>query len=380
MTVATFRQRVADLALLAISSFAATSLLAAGVLVVSGDTSAAHPAPASEVASTAPLAAGVGGPGGHHDAGGGVGSGMDHDHGVAASSPLAVGGHGDGEHPHGVAQPVGGPDLGGGHGHTAGHDRAGHESSDSGRAGHGHDDPGDDHDDEHPDQHGDHDGHGMGARAVSDRCQYTDAQRDAAIDLWEATAAHIEQRYSTVVGDRRVWDQGAQAMADRFVPLVVPVNWMMHYTRFGTAIGPGEPVTPDKLNSLIYGLTDDGWRPIGAMYALAGRGEFTPPEYGCIVEWHAHVDDAVGRTFGPTNDMAHLWLLGDYPTGEYIESPTTGRRYFLNGHGDPETNRGYGPLRVLNGTYEDGCNGEPAAVSGHVAPITNGGSCDDHHG
>ncbi len=106
---------------------------------------------------------------------------------------------------------------------------------------------------------------------------YTQAQVLKAIDIWEGTVRWFEDNLSTVVDGVRVWDQGALSTAMGYQTMVVPLNYMVHHAKSGSFNDPGtstrdgKDVRLDRINSIIYGVTWEGYRPIGAMYVSSGE-------------------------------------------------------------------------------------------------------------
>ncbi len=106
---------------------------------------------------------------------------------------------------------------------------------------------------------------------------YMQSQVLRAIDVWEGTVRWLEEALSTVVNGVRVWDQGARSTAMGYQTKAVPLNYMVHHAKNGSFNDPGtvtrdgKSVRFDKMNSIIYGSTWEGYRPIGAMYVSSGE-------------------------------------------------------------------------------------------------------------
>ncbi|MGH2771323.1 MAG: hypothetical protein ACRDJF_12505 [Actinomycetota bacterium] len=104
-----------------------------------------------------------------------------------------------------------------------------------------------------------------------------------------------------------------QALADGFVAYPVPLTkWfhMFNYERFED----GHVLSPEHIESFMYGMTDDGLSPIGGMYIFVPRDQQPPDPTGCLMQWHKH--SQVGTSLDPEHLdesmwMAHVFLQGD---------------------------------------------------------------------
>lgn len=103
----------------------------------------------------------------------------------------------------------------------------------------------------------------------------------------------------------------------------------------------GTPVIldPDRIESFMYAMTDDGLIAIGGMYMMPAeyneekgdlllpRPPFKGPEFGgCLTRWHDHPDlgKMVNRSGAPTPEMLHVWTYrGLEPYAEYDERELT---------------------------------------------------------
>jgi len=108
-----------------------------------------------------------------------------------------------------------------------------------------------------------------------------------------------------------------QATADGFVAFPVPTSKYFHMidvSRFDDA----NVLSPEHIESFMYGMTDEGLTPIGGMYVFEPKDQQPPDPTGCLMQWHKH-SMLVGRTSDDRNQvddlqsvwMAHLYLFGD---------------------------------------------------------------------
>src|SRR5205085_1582276 len=112
----------------------------------------------------------------------------------------------------------------------------------------------------------DHDHGGDGAGPASpgtahthdaSACHPTPTQQAAADKLIADTKASLAR-----------WNDQNQAMADGYIPYPpVPAGWAQHYVNFGL-LDDGRTLDPAHPESLLYALTDQGYRPISALYIL----------------------------------------------------------------------------------------------------------------
>jgi hypothetical protein len=91
----------------------------------------------------------------------------------------------------------------------------------------------------------------------------------------------------TVQGLQKYTDNMA-ALADAYLPFPpTPSNWTQHYVDFA-ALDDDAILDPEKPESLLYAQTDDGYRPISALYIMSHAGDQPPPLGGCLLQWHKH--------------------------------------------------------------------------------------------
>ena len=292
--------------------------------------------------------------GGHEDGAGGRTAGAHHAGGGGARH---AGGAGHREHTSGVLGDRahgGGGDAhrraghgddrrhaGGGHGDTGGgdgHRRAGH-GDDRRHAGGGH---GGDSDGAHAGAP--HDGHGgdeppregiafesgkpgqgsaivwrgkssgsegPGHHGESAPCSPSADQRSAAERLVRDTRAAL-----------RVYDNNpAKALADGFYYAFGPTDRTMHMVAPGRVDEPAV-LQPNRIESFLYAMTDDGWVAIGGMYIMPEYGMPGPEVGGCMTKWHHHGGFggrlATAGTMEKTPEMLHVWTYrGLEPFGHY---------------------------------------------------------------
>jgi hypothetical protein len=125
-----------------------------------------------------------------------------------------------------------------------------------------------------------------------------------------------------------------QALADGFVAYPIPSSKWFHMVNVrrindGPYITPkdakGDPrsrvFNPSYVESFLYGMTDEGLTPIGAMYILPDEYKEWEPEKlpnptGCLLQWHNHTGgEGLVTSFDPRNPdqslwMSHVWTHG----------------------------------------------------------------------
>jgi hypothetical protein len=137
-----------------------------------------------------------------------------------------------------------------------------------------------------------------------------------------------------VLEDRYLNDPG-QVLADGFVAYPIPSSkWfhMIHPQRFedGDYVPSADPTrgdprsrvfNPKYIESFMYGMTDEGLTPFGAMYALPKSYKGwdqadLPNPTGCLLQWHNHTEaEGFASSFDPENPdqstwMSHVWTYG----------------------------------------------------------------------
>src|SRR5207237_90317 len=67
----------------------------------------------------------------------------------------------------------------------------------------------------------------------------------------------------------------------------VPAGWCQHYLNYGN-LDDGHILDPQRPEALFYAMTDEGYRPISALYILPHAGMPAPDVGGCLTHWHTH--------------------------------------------------------------------------------------------
>lgn len=101
-----------------------------------------------------------------------------------------------------------------------------------------------------------------------------------------------------------------QAIADGFTyvfPLTDRIIHMVNVRR----VQDSTVLDPDRIESFLYVMTDDGLTAIGGMYVMPRYGMPGPQVGGCLTRWHEHAGLAGRLTTGGTQDrtpeMLHVW-------------------------------------------------------------------------
>jgi hypothetical protein len=192
------------------------------------------------------------------------------------------------------------------------------------------------------DDHAAHDHGGppdtTGAHVHDAACHPTAAQQGAADKLVADTRAALTR-----------WNDQNRAMADGYIQYPpVPAGWAQHYVNFGS-LDDGRVMDPRHPESLLYAMTDQGYRPISALYILPHASSQPPDTLGCLAHWHEHPEIFLSRPGeNGSPSMLHVFIV-PMRGGAFAHEP------------DPQSVRNlYTPFRVLvNPWYQDGCEGAP---------------------
>ena len=143
----------------------------------------------------------------------------------------------------------------------------------------------------------------------------------------DTAVSELVARLKTTLGvyDNDPWRSGA----DGFWPY--PIAWKMWHMVNTTRYADGLDVVPEKPETFMYAMTDDGLRAMGAMFTLDAPWKHVPVEQlptfrasngeQCRVPWHKHTGaEGLATSFEPSNPdesnwMAHVWMYG-YDTWE----------------------------------------------------------------
>ena len=173
---------------------------------------------------------------------------------------------------------------------------------------------------------------------ASGSCTPTPVQQAAADRFAAATKAALKR-----------WTDQSQALADGYVPFPpIPADWTQHYVNF-SKLDDGRTMDPANPESLLYAMTDEGYRPISALYILPHADSPIPDTFGCLAEWHGHEELFLRRPGEEASPpMLHVFSV-PMPGGAFAHEA------------DPQTVRAmWMPFRVLiNPWYKDGCAGAP---------------------
>jgi hypothetical protein len=194
--------------------------------------------------------------------------------------------------------------------------------------------------------HGPHQGashveHGPGAALHAHdgaACQPT-AQEQAEADRLLAATTRTLTRY----------DNHNNALRDGFVPFPpVPADWSQHYVDFA-ALDDEHILDPEHPESLLYAITDKGYRPISALFILSHAGDEPPDTGGCLLHWHKHDELFLSRPGEQGSPlMLHVFTV-PMEGGPFAHEP------------DPRSVRAlWQPFRDhINPWYADSCFGLP---------------------
>ena len=169
-------------------------------------------------------------------------------------------------------------------------------------------------------------------------CHPTPAQQAAADKLIADTKAALPR-----------WNDQNRAMADGYIQYPpVPAGWAQHYVNFSW-LDDGRVMDPRHPESLLYAMTDQGYRPISALYILPHASSQPPDTLGCLGHWHEHPEIFLSRPGeNGSPPMLHVFIV-PMRGGPFAHEP------------DPQSVRNlYTPFRLLvNPWYRDGCEGAP---------------------
>ncbi len=134
-------------------------------------------------------------------------------------------------------------------------------------------------------------------------CDPTPQQQDSADRLVADTRAAL-QKYL---------NNPQQVLADGFVAYPIPLTKWFHMFNY-QRLYDDRVLSPEHIESFMYGMTDDGLTPVGAMYVFGSRDQQPPDPTGCLMQWHKH--NQVGTSDDPEHLdesmwMAHIFLHGD---------------------------------------------------------------------
>ena len=125
-----------------------------------------------------------------------------------------------------------------------------------------------------------------------------------------------------------------QALADGFIAYPIPSSKWFHLVHVGRIndgpyVAPktatGDPrsrvFNPSYVESFLYGVTDEGLTPLGAMYILPNEYKGWAPQKlpnptGCLLQWHNHTGgEGLVTSFDARNPdqslwMSHVWTHG----------------------------------------------------------------------
>ena len=107
----------------------------------------------------------------------------------------------------------------------------------------------------------------------------------------------------------------ARALADGFIAYPIPLSKMFHMVS-PARVRDSYELTPSKVESFMYAMTDSGLKAVGVMYMFDPRDEVPPNPTGCILQWHRHIGTAgLVTSFDPQHPyasawMAHIWTFG----------------------------------------------------------------------
>jgi hypothetical protein len=132
-----------------------------------------------------------------------------------------------------------------------------------------------------------------------------------------------------------------RALADGFIAYPIPLSKMFHMVNVGRTRADSYELTPTKVESFMYAMTDSGLKAVGAMYIFSPKDKTPPNPTGCIMQWHRHTGmQGAVTSFDPNEPfasvwMAHVWTFGyDDPwrDGDGTEPHTwfMGYRYLPN--------------------------------------------------
>jgi hypothetical protein len=180
-------------------------------------------------------------------------------------------------------------------------------------------------------------GHGHG-HAAGEACTPTAAEQARADAFVAATAKGLEK-----------YNDEFSAEADGYVPYPpVPANWSQHYVNFDY-LDDASIADPERPESLLYAMTDDGYRPISALYIMSHAGEEAPDIGGCLTHWHQHDELFLSRPGEESSPvMLHVFTV-----------PMKGGPFAHDA--DPRSVREmWQPFRdYINPWWEDSCFGLP---------------------
>lgn len=172
----------------------------------------------------------------------------------------------------------------------------------------------------------------------TEACRPTPAQRARADRLVRDTRAGLA-----------AYADSFQATLQGYVPYLVPANWTYHYINY-QRITDNEVLNPQRPEAILYAMTDDGYRPISALYMMPRVGMRGPAIGGCLTQWHNH-DAVYAREpwAAESREMLHVFIV-----------PMRGGPFAHDA--DPRSVRElYAPFRTMvNPWWEDGCGGAPA--------------------
>ena len=106
-----------------------------------------------------------------------------------------------------------------------------------------------------------------------------------------------------------------RAVRDGFVAYPIPVWKAFHMVAVGR-INDGQLLNPDRVESFLYAMTDEGLTAIGGMFIYPNRARTPPNPTGCLMVWHKHTGvEGLVTSFDPRapNEsmwMAHVWTYG----------------------------------------------------------------------
>ncbi len=132
------------------------------------------------------------------------------------------------------------------------------------------------------------------------KCKPTAAQHRAAMKLVEDTRR----------GLAKIPD-GTAAALRRYHPWGVPQDRGIHWVNLEYS-QDSDVLNPDRIESIVFAMTDDGYRAIGALYVMPEAGMKGPTPGGCMTEWHDHSDLPTGNG----REMLHVWIV-DMPGGPF---------------------------------------------------------------
>ncbi len=193
---------------------------------------------------------------------------------------------------------------------------------------------------------------GAHAHGPSGECVPTPAERAAADELVADTAASLE----SFTHER--------ALSEGYVPYIAPANWYYHYLNYGYYKSP-DIMNPQRPEAIMFAMTDDGYRAIGALYMMPEVGVHGPAIGGCLTHWHAH-DSLLIKEPWEAESPAMMHVMTIPLVGGPFSDPSP-----------DEIRNLYGPFRsMVEPWYQDGCAGAPA-LPVDVYPLLIPGCRDD---